>query len=138
MRGVARVLRERFPKGARAVEVGCGKGDFLRLLREGGWFRVKGYDAAAEGGDPDIEARFLGPADRIEADLVILRHVLEHIRKPHEFLALLREIFSGAPVFIEVPEFGWIERNSAFFDLTYEHVNCFSPVALGALFAGGA
>lgn len=120
--------------GARVVEVGCGKGAFFDMLDATGRYDLTGYDATYEGDNPRIEKRYLTGADRIGADLVILRHVLEHIQAPHRFLAMLAEVFDGAPIYIEVPNAGWITQNGTFFDITYEHVNYFSQAALTGLF----
>lgn len=134
MCAMAALLESNFPAGSQLVEVGCGKGDFLKLVEARGHFNVRGYDATYVGDHPCIEARFLSGEDRIAADVVVLRHVLEHISRPHRFLEMLARVFDGAPVFIEVPEYGWIIENQAFFDITYEHVNYFTPRALAALF----
>lgn len=134
MRKVLDILKARYPKGSKLVEVGCGKGDFLEMLQADGSFEVSGYDGAYEGNNPAIEKRFLSASDRLHADLVVLRHVLEHIKRPHEFLRLLSGIFRGADIYIEVPDFGWIEKHQAFFDITYEHVNYFTPRSLPGLF----
>ena len=131
---VAELLRARFPRGTRVVEVGCGKGDFFRLLSEGDYFSCRGFDAAYEGDDPRIESRFLSADDRMTCDFVVLRHTLEHIRAPHEFLAFLRDIFGDVPIYIEVPDVDWTLKNQAFIDITYEHVNYFSRLALLGLF----
>lgn len=134
MQSVIEIVKARYPAGARIVEVGCGKGDFLEFLQAEGRYDVRGYDGAYEGTNPSIEKRFLTSADKLEADLVVLRHVLEHIQRPHEFLSLLAGIFDGADIYIEVPDFSWIEDNQAFFDITYEHVNYFTPDSLASLF----
>lgn len=134
MRSVLGLLKSHFLEGARLVEVGCGKGDFIEMVQADGWFHASGYDAAYEGKNPSIEKRFLGCDDRVDADIVVLRHVLEHIHTPHRFVALLSKVFRNASIYVEVPEFGWIEKNQTFFDITYEHVNYFSPDALAALF----
>lgn len=134
MENVLKILKQRYPAKTRVVEVGCGKGDFLELLQTDGTFEITGYDGAYEGDNPAIEKRFLCESDHLEADLVVLRHVLEHIQQPHEFLLLLNGIFDGADVYIEVPEFDWIRSNQAFFDITYEHVNYFTVASLSNLF----
>ena len=134
MNDVLGILKARYPAGSRVVEVGCGKGDFLELMQADSSFEVAGYDGAYEGSNPAIEKRFLSAADRLDADLVVLRHVLEHIQRPHEFLSLLAEIFDDADIYIEVPDFSWIEANQAFFDITYEHVNYFTPESLSNIF----
>lgn len=134
MRSVLELLKTHLPEGSKLVEVGCGKGDFLELAVADGHFNAYGYDATYEGNSSRIEKRYLTGEDRIEADLVVLRHVLEHIQKPHDFLQLLRKIFGNALVYVEVPSLDWILANQAFFDITYEHVNYFSKTALSWLF----
>ena len=83
---------------------------------------------------PLRSAEVLNADDRIEADIVVLRHVLEHVPQPHEFLQMLGQIFGDAEIYIEVPESNWIWDNGAFFDVTYEHVNYFTPGSLASLF----
>ena len=69
------------------------------------------------------------------ADVVVLRHTLEHIQSPHKFLSLLQSVFNeDATIFIEVPRYEWTEQNKLIFDLTYEHVNYFSEKSLSSLF----
>lgn len=134
MRGVLEILKARYPTGCKVVEVGCGKGEFLEMMQADGHFVVSGYDGAYEGDNPAIEKRFLSSDDRLQADLVVLRHVLEHIPRPQDFLCLLSDIFGDAEIYIEVPDFDWIIGQQAFFDITYEHVNYFTPVSLSRLF----
>ncbi|ALM83224.1 class I SAM-dependent methyltransferase [Bordetella sp. N] len=134
MRAVLELLKARFPRGSRLVEVGCGKGDFVALAEADGHFEVSGYDATYEGDHPRIVKRYLTSADRLDADLVVMRHVLEHIPQPHGFLAMIQQVFGTGSVYIEVPSHDWIVENQAFFDITYEHVNYFSQAALRRLF----
>ena len=46
--------------------------------------------------------------------MVVLRHVLEHIPKPYEFLLLLKSVFKKSKIYIEVPEFNWIKKIKLF------------------------
>ncbi len=56
----------------------------------------------------------------------MLRHVLEHVWKPLDFLSRIVETNGGKGlVYIEVPCLDWICRNHAWFDIFYEHVNYF-------------
>ena len=134
MRGVLGILKSAKPDGGQLVEVGCGKGDFLEMAIADGHFEVRGFDDAYEGDNPAVEKRFLNADDRIDADIVVLRHVLEHIPQPHEFLQMLGQVFGDAEIYVEVPESNWIWDNGAFFDVTYEHVNYFTPGSLASLF----
>lgn len=134
MASVLELLKKHMPKQSVVVEVGCGKGDFIDMVLTDGYFKIKGFDAAYEGDNSAIEKRYLTRSDRINADLVILRHVLEHIPKPFDFLSMLKTVFGGAMIYIEVPNYDWIIENKAYFDVTYEHVNYFSQHALIKLF----
>ncbi len=135
MSDVYEIIKSRFQRDALLVEVGCGKGKFLELVKNDGFFTYSGYDSAYEGADVSIKKRYLVEEDRLDADVVVLRHTLEHIQKPHDFLSLLKKIFPPtALVFIEVPQFDWIVKNRVIFDLSYEHVNYFNTKSLGSMF----
>jgi hypothetical protein len=137
MVAMASILHMHFDADATVVEVGCGKGEFVETLEMTGFKNVRGYDRAYEGNKPNITARYLGNGDRIDLDLLVLRHTLEHIQKPHLFLAMLKDISDNAgAVYVEVPCWDWIKTNQAYFDVTYEHVNYFTSTSLACLFDG--
>ncbi len=107
------------------IEVGCGKGTFLDLLADRG-ANITGFDPTFEGEDPRIEKVYFGPEVGLQADGLILRHVLEHIEDPVGFLMQLSDANGNqGRIYIEVPCFDWICRNHAWFDIFYEHVNYF-------------
>ena len=107
------------------VEVGCGKGAFVEILRNKG-FDAIGYDNAYQGDSPYIRKLFFDSNSHEKGNLLILRHVLEHIPKPWDFLARLADANSGKGyLYIEVPDLDWILENCAYFDLFHEHVNYF-------------
>ena len=134
MSDVLKILKQNCPEGSKFVEIGCGKGDFLELIQKDKTFKIYGYDKSYNGNNKAIQKRFLIPSDKIDADLVILRHVIEHIQKPHEFLKFLYDIFGAVDIFIEAPEVNWIISNNAFFNITYEYVNYFSQKSLAEFF----
>lgn len=108
------------------IEIGCGKGLFLELLRERG-LHVRGIDPAYEGDDPMVEKCYFEASRRLGAEGIVLRHVLEHIPKPLDFLQKIRRANDGkGKIYIEVPCFDWICRNKTWFDIFYEHVNYFT------------
>lgn len=120
-------------KGRSLIEVGCGKGYFLELLRNLG-YAITGIDPAYEGTNADvIKAPFTRELQRT-ADAVVLRHVLEHIADPVSFLSEIAEANQGGQIYIEVPCFDWIVEHNAWFDLFYEHVNYFRLDDLRRLF----
>lgn len=134
MKSVLKILKKKFPRNSNIIEVGCGKGDFLQMVQNDNHFKIKGYDASYDGNNESIEKRYLNNKDRIKTDLVILRHVLEHVPNPYNFLNLLKKIFGEVMVYIEVPSYDWILEKKTFFDITYEHVNYFSQKSLKTLF----
>ena len=111
--------------GKSIIEIGCGKGRFLKLLRDQG-FSVVGIDPAYEGDDPDVVKEPFSPSLGMTGEAIILRHVLEHIPNPMRFLASIAEANGGKGlIYIEVPCLDWIRDHRAWFDLFYEHVNYF-------------
>lgn len=111
--------------GRPLIEVGCGKGYFLEHLHARG-FSVTGLDPTYEGDSPHVIKAYFTPEVGLRADAVILRHVLEHVRNPVEFLGHIRDANGGGgDIYIEVPCFDWIAEHRAWFDIFYEHVNYF-------------
>jgi SAM-dependent methyltransferase len=107
------------------VEVGCGKGYFLEFLTEKG-FDITGFDPTYEGSNPKIIKSYFDSEARIQSSGLVLRHVLEHIEKPIDFLMKLSSGNArNGRVYIEVPCFDWICQKKAWFDIFYEHVNYF-------------
>jgi SAM-dependent methyltransferase len=128
------------------VEVGCGKGSFLEMLLAKG-YDVTGFDPTYEGHNPRVMKRYFAAGLGINAKGLVLRHVLEHIQDPFDFLLQLKEANGGrGKIFIEVPRFDWICEHKAWFDVFYEHVNYFrisdfhrifgTVVDSGSLFGG--
>jgi len=118
-------LVERTMGRERLVEVGCGKGLFLELLASKG-FDIGGFDPTYEGTNPRVVKEYFHANLGIKGDGLILRHVLEHIQDPVDFLHQLRETNGGGgKIYIEVPCFDWICQHRAWFDIFYEHVNYF-------------
>lgn len=112
-------------KGQELIEVGCGKGYFLELLKGLG-YRITGIDPAYEGENTDVIKAPFTRGLGLAADAIVLRHVLEHIQDPLGFLAVIAEANQGGgQIYIEVPCFDWILEHRAWFDLFYEHVNYF-------------
>lgn len=116
------------------VEVGCGKGYFLEILSEGG-FDITGFDPTYEGESPRVKRHYFEPGVGITAQALILRHVLEHIQNPLQFLQNLRMANGGTGlIYIEVPCFDWICEHRAWFDIFYEHANYFRLVDFKRMF----
>lgn len=108
------------------VEVGCGKGFFLEML-VGRGIDLTGFDSTYDGENPRVVKKYFEPGIIVTpAKGLILRHVLEHIPNPYDFLCRLRDANGGGGlIYIEVPCFDWILGKRAWFDIFYEHVNYF-------------
>ncbi len=150
-RQVASHLHQRYllREDALVVEIGCGKGVFLKsLCQMFPGVRGIGIDPSYEGPleEPGLPVRFIrdffGSNQLAERpDLIVCRHILEHIPQPIEFLRSIAaplQQFSGVPIFVEVPDLRWIVRQQAFWDFCYEHCNYFTSdsLNLGFLQAG--
>lgn len=107
------------------VDVGCGKGGFVELLRRKG-FNAIGYDNAYQGNSSYIRKSFFSISSHEKGELLILRHVLEHIPSPWKFLEDIAAANNHQGlIYVEVPDLEWILENKAYFDFFHEHVNYF-------------
>ncbi len=117
------------------VEVGCGKGFFLEMLRAAG-SDIVGFDPTYEGDNKYIAKEYFRPGVMKASKGLILRHVLEHVPNPYEFLCQLRDANGGdGLIYIEVPCFDWICQRRVWFDIYYEHVNYFRMVDFQRMFS---
>jgi SAM-dependent methyltransferase len=118
----------------KVIEIGCGKGFFLQLLKREG-INITGFDPAYEGTDTSIIKDYFSSNYRTKADMILLRHTLEHINNPLEFLHKISSSNNNKGIiYIEVPTFDWIFRNKSFEDIFYEHCNYFTIDTLSMLF----
>lgn len=140
----SRLIARHGLRGKRIIEIGCGKGDFLRLLCRLGHNTGIGFDPAwIPRGDSlpgaDFVAESYGPKHAgLKADLICCNMTLEHIADPLGFLRMIRANVdaTGRPVlFFMVPDATRLLREAAFWDVYYEHCNYFTPGSLARLFS---
>jgi hypothetical protein len=129
---VARIVRELLGT-TNLLEIGCGKAAFLERLASLGC-RIEGCDPTYEGPNPDIVREFYGRDLGYREKNIILRHVLEHIPDPVEFLRMVADANGAGRIYIEVPCLDWILAHRAWFDIFYEHVNYFRLTDLERMF----
>ena len=126
------------------VEIGCGKGDFLKLLCRRGQNRGIGIDPKADMARILLEQEqiafiaelYAEKHGELDADLICCRHTLEHIHYPAEFIDTIRRSIGPdkcTPVFFELPDVTRILSETAFWDIYYEHCAYYGPAALSGL-----
>lgn len=144
--GLAQYLVNHYDlRGKSIIEIGSGKGDFLRMLCEYGGNAGTGFDPSYEPSDHEAHPAITFVRDLYTqrhadymADLVLSRHVLEHIPQPLKFIQSLRRTIGqrkSTLVFFEVPNLSYILRDTAIWDIIYEHYSYFSSNSLSQVFS---
>ncbi len=124
------------------IEIGCGKGDFLRMLCDKGGNRGRGFDRSYE---PDrttdapaknvtfVQDFYHGAYAHEPVDFFCCRHVLEHIENPTDFLRDLRGWIGARQktvLYFEVPNGMFTIESLGIWDLIYEHCSYFTRRSL--------
>ena len=69
-----------------------------------------------------------------EFDFIIMRHVLEHVPKPYDFLAdAFKKLKVGGKMYIEVPNSLWSLENSFFPEFHIDHISYFTSGSLNKI-----
>jgi SAM-dependent methyltransferase len=129
------------------VDIGCGAGGLLRWLAKLGYTKLTGVDpapacAAATGAIPGVRGvvgNLFAPPSTVEpAGLIVLSHVLEHVREAGAAVdGLAASMREGGRVYAEVPNAAEYADYlvAPFLDFNTEHINHFSVGTLKRLFA---
>ena len=142
---VQHVVEKRGARGSRIVEIGCGKGYFLRKLVEADPENTGiGFDTTYIGPTSDLNGRltfrreFYGDQELVPPpDVIVCRHVIEHVPDPAAMLRSVRATLpegSNARVFFETPALEWILKNEVMWDFFYEHCSLFTADSLANAF----
>jgi len=122
------------------VEIGCGDGQFLIELRK--LFKYEGY-----GFDPSLirsnrvphykDLKFVPDnynSDYLnkKPDLIVLRHILEHIADPNDFLTpiICNQEVHPSGIYVEVPDWEWIVDNDQVMMFSNDHCSYYSKNSL--------
>lgn len=141
---VAHLIEEKGVFDKTIVEVGCGKGHFLSKLCAKANNRGVGFDPSYVGPESLMGGRlrfvrsFYGhERGDIRADVVICRHVIEHVPEPMTLLTAIHDALGGsrhAGVYFETPSLDWILENRVVWDFFFEHCSYFTRQTLAYAF----
>jgi len=147
IQSLARRLIERYSlHGKRVIDIGCGRGYFLKTICRLGGNEGLGIDpsgvASHDPGGADAGIRYdhdvYGPKHSGErADLVSCRQVLDILGDQKGFLSLVRRALDSSPntvVYFEVPHGLHTFGERVIWNLVYEHRNWYCEESLAALF----
>jgi len=130
------IIRECGIRNKKVVEVGCGNGSFLKKIVLASESIGFGFDPSYVGEEYCFNGRvtffkkfYDASCAGTRADIVICRHVIEHVPQPVELFINIKQALADSPdalVFFETPDVEWILRRKVFYDLFYEHCSYFS------------
>lgn len=129
--------------GKKFIEVGCGRGEFLKVLSE---FPVKAYGienreslvkiAVAEG--LNVEKNFAGDGTTIlngaPFDVFLSFNFLEHQPEPNKMISCIYNNLSECGYgLITVPSFEYILKNDGYYELLRDHIAYYTVESLAFL-----
>jgi 2-polyprenyl-3-methyl-5-hydroxy-6-metoxy-1,4-benzoquinol methylase len=136
-----------FRKGGRLLEIGCGSGSYLALMRMLGWtvWGIEPDPVAAEvaakiaGCDVHIGTIEDAPFEPGSFDAVVSNHVIEHVYDPASFVSSAARLLSkGGLIVVRTPNFQSLGHR--FFGADWfsldppRHLCLFTPTSLRSLF----
>ena len=127
------------------VEIGGGKGDFLRIICDRGNNNGVNFDPSYQptaGDNVSPNVRFVTDHYTAKyvaepANMIVCRHVLEHLWRPSELITSIREAVGERKdlmVYFEVPNGEFILREQIFWEIIYQHCSYFTRSSLATLF----
>ncbi len=143
---VKHMIEEQDVRDCHVVEVGCGNGLFLRKLvaYDGAGNSGHGFDPSYRGAESELDGRlkfspryYDSACADVPADVIVCRHVIEHVPRPLQMLEDIKKALARAPkarIFFETPCVEWILANLVVWDFFYEHCSYFSAASLSTAF----
>jgi len=142
---IANLIKTYHPTARKVIEIGCGPGSLIFGLNKRG-YQVQGHDASEEAAKLAKEIYGLGVTvgtmaelpPLAEADVVVMRHVVEHSRTPCEELrVLMRSLKKHSTIIIITPNIagGLASAMGASWEwfVPPVHLSYFSPPSLATL-----
>ena len=142
-------LNEFLPKNPTVIDIGCGEGHFVRDLAKchdnsGKFIGFDPNTSSESGAGIDFIPKYFEPQHdikRYQPDVLIMRHVLEHLEHPTEFMEQLAFSASSLdkPIFFfaETPCVDLAIKSKRIVDFFYEHPSQFTKSSFTKLMKMG-
>lgn len=138
------LVREKNIKRKKILEIGCGDGYLLWKLKKLGNNEVFGYEPSQRLAEEckkreiPVSRKYFPDEDLLKSgnryDVIIIRHVLEHIDNLNEFLKAVCMCIHGKSIMvIEVPDVEEIFNKRLYSNIFHQHLNYFSPFSISNL-----
>lgn len=144
---IARIREHYDLEGKTVLDIGCGDGWFLKLLKDTvPSIRAIGYEPGIEAENAEkngltvYQDYFIPERDlpKVRPDLLLCRHVIEHLASPHDFVADIAYWANHyglfTPFVAEVPCIENAVRDARINDYLYEHVSNFTLFSFENMF----
>ena len=135
-------LSDRIPKQPTVVDIGCGDGSFIINLakRYEGYGKFLGFDPSGDVDPGQKEIVFnralflpLEDTEKYQPDLIVMRHVIEHLTAPSSFLHSLAwgasKNENSTYLYCEVPCIDRVFETGRLADFYYEHPSQFTSLS---------
>jgi hypothetical protein len=130
---VANLLTSYLQPDKRIVEIGCGNGALLSLLREKGYSNLEGYDPAHAVGLEFVRCEYWRSSGG-KFDALIIRHALESLADYRGILtAAVADLDQHGTVYLELTNARCILERESTLNLYHEYPQYFSEIAIGRL-----
>jgi len=146
MKQFSRFVKDYSLEGKKVIEIGCGLGEYLSIMRQFG-VNAYGLEYSAESvmkcvqnGLRVSEGFIQGSACRLDDapfDAFFMLNFLEHLPDPNETLmGIYRNLADDAIGLVEVPNFDMILRNKLFSEFICDHLFYFTKETLSTVLKG--
>lgn len=136
LENVLNTVIENLEENSKVIEIGCGEGHFLRALSGRKRGNYIGFDPNGQVNNEEkfeFFSRYYEPYDdtlKFKPDLIIMRHVLEHISNPSQFIGSIAwaamEAQKEIKALFEVPCIDRVFTSKRLSDFFYEHPQQFT------------
>lgn len=118
--------------GGSALEVGAGRGDFVKILRKWGLSAV-GLESKPVGDSDSLMIDGYFPEIQLDQtfNLIVCNNFLEHHPTPKKFLeSIYNHLNANGIFYVSVPRFEYLYERGCFYELIPDHLSYFTQSSL--------